>query len=188
MDESQLFEGKMEWLRWLEAYHASAQSLWLKIAKKNSGVTSVTYNEALDVALCFGWIDSQKLPLDERFFLQRFSVRGKASIWSKINRDKVLALIGSGEMRAAGLAEVERAKANGRWEAAYQGSKNIQVPADLEAALLANSKAHAFFKTLNAQNRHAILFRIGNVKKTETRARNIMKFVTMLEQGKTIYP
>lgn len=188
MDESLLFSDKMQWLRWLEVHHANAQNLWLKIAKKNSGPVSVTYAEALDVALCFGWIDGQKRSFDERFFLQRFSVRGRASIWSKINREKVLALIEAGEMRPAGLAEVERAKANGRWEAAYEGAKNIQVPADLEVALAASPKALAFFKTLNAQNRFTILFRIGNVKIADTRAKNIAKFVLMLEQGKSVYP
>ena len=188
MDEGVLFESKLAWLRWLETHHTDTQNLWLKIAKKNSGAESVTYAEALDIALCFGWIDGQKRPFDERFFLQRFSIRGKNSIWSKINREKVLVLTEAGEMRPQGLAEVERAKANGRWDAAYDGSKTIQVPKDLEVALVANPKAMAFFKTLNAQNRYAILFRIGNVKKAETRAHNIAKFVAMLEQGKTIYP
>jgi uncharacterized protein YdeI (YjbR/CyaY-like superfamily) len=187
VDEALIFDGPDTGRVWLEAIHKTASSLWLMIAKKNANVTIITYAEALDVALCYGWIDGHKKAHDKRYFLQRLSPRGKNSIWSKINRAKVLALINRGLMQEQGLLEIERAKANGRWDAAYDGAKTIGVPPDFAAALEANSKANAFFKTINSQNRFAILFRIGNAKRAETRAKKIAKFVTMLEQGELIY-
>ncbi|MDE2446214.1 MAG: YdeI/OmpD-associated family protein [Alphaproteobacteria bacterium] len=188
MSEPVHFEGPEAWRGWLAANHKTADHIWLLIAKKNAGVTSVTYAQALDEALCYGWIDGLKRSFDAQFFQQRFSKRGKTSIWSQVNRDKALGLIARGLMQEQGLAEVEKAKTNGRWDAAYAGSKSISVPPDLAKALAASPKANSFFKTLSAQNRFAILFRIGNVKRAETRTKNIAKFVGMLELGQTIYP
>ncbi len=172
---------------WLEENHASAEGLWLKIAKKGSGVESVTYAEALELALCFGWIDSQKRGFDEKYFLQRFTPRRPRGKWSRINRDKAEELIASGEMRAAGLAEVEAAKADGRWEAAYAGQRTAEVPADLQRELDRNEAAREFFARLDSANRYAILYRLGEAKKPETRERRLRKFIGMLERGEKIH-
>jgi uncharacterized protein YdeI (YjbR/CyaY-like superfamily) len=177
-----------EWRRWLAANAAESDGIRLAIAKKASGLTSVSYSDAVDEALCFGWIDGQKGALDENFFVQNFGPRRPGSIWSLINRDKAIEFIASGRMQPAGLAEVERAKANGRWDAAYAGSKTIEVPAALRAALDAEPTAAAFFETLSSQNRFAILFRLGNVKRDETKQRKIAEYVAMLARGETIYP
>jgi len=177
-----------EWRRWLAAHAADSDGIRLAIAKKGGDHASVSYAEAIDEALCVGWIDGQKWALDEHYFLQGFGPRRARSIWSRINRDKALALIEAGRMLPPGLAEVERAKADGRWDAAYAGSKTIEVPPELRAALDAEPRAVAFFETLSAQNRFAILFRIGNVKTEAARARNVEKFVDMLSRGETIYP
>ena len=177
-----------EWRRWLAAHAADSDGIRLAIAKKGGDHASVSYAEAIDEALCVGWIDGQKWALDEHYFLQGFGPRRARSIWSRINRDKALALIEAGRMLPPGLAEVERAKADGRWDAAYAGSKTIEVPPELRAALDAEPRAAAFFETLSAQNRFAILFRIGNVKTEAARARNVEKFVDMLSRGETIYP
>jgi uncharacterized protein YdeI (YjbR/CyaY-like superfamily) len=158
------------------------------VPKKGSGRTSPTYAEALDAALCFGWIDGQKAPLDAAFYLQRFTPRGPRSIWSKRNREHVDRLTAAGRMRPAGLAEVERAKADGRWEAAYAGQATAEVPDDLRAALEAVPEAGALFAELDSANRYAILFRIGAVKRAETRARKIDEYVAMLARGETLYP
>jgi uncharacterized protein YdeI (YjbR/CyaY-like superfamily) len=176
------------WNRWLEQHHASAAGVWLRMAKKGSGVASVDYPQALEEALCHGWIDGQRKSDDATYFQQRFTPRTQRSMWSQINRDKVLKLIESGRMQAAGLAEVERAKADGRWDAAYEGAKAATVPPDLQAALDANAQAAKFFATLNAQNRYAVLFRTQGAKKPETRARRIEKFVEMLAKGEKPYP
>jgi uncharacterized protein YdeI (YjbR/CyaY-like superfamily) len=181
------FASPTKWEEWLQEHHGSSKGLWLKIAKKGSGETTVTYAEALDVALCHGWIDGQKGALDEAFFLQRFTPRGPRSKWSKINRDKVDALVAAKRMRPAGLAEVEAAKADGRWEAAYEGQRTITVPGDLQKELDANPKAAAFFATLSSVNRYAILYRIQDAKKPETRAARIAKFLGMLERGETVH-
>ena len=177
-----------EWRRWLAAHADSSDGIRLAIAKKGGDHSSVSYAEAIDEALCVGWIDGQRGALDEHHFLQGFGPRRARSIWSRVNRDKVTALIESGRMQPSGLAEIERARADGRWDAAYAGSKTIEVPAELRAALDAEPAAAAFFETLNSQNRYAILFRLHNVKKTETRTRNVEKFVAMLARGETIYP
>jgi len=177
-----------EWRRWLAANAAQSDGVRLAIAKKGGDHPSVSYAEAVDEALCVGWIDGQKWPLDEHHFLQGFGPRRARSIWSRINRDKATGLIESGRMQPAGLAEVERAKADGRWDAAYAGSKTIEVPPELRAALDADPAAAAFFATLSSQNRYAILFRIGNVKTEAARARNVEKFVGMLARGETVYP
>ena len=183
-----LFPDCGAWHEWLKQNHAAENSIWLRLGKKGSAQKAVTYAEALECALCFGWIDGQKRSFDEHQFLQRYTPRGPKSIWSKINKDKASALIESGAMQAAGLAQVERAKADGRWDAAYAGARTIAVPEDLQAALDDSPKALAFFKTLNSQNRYAILFRLANVKKAETRAKNISKFVEMLFKGEKIHP
>ena len=176
------------WERWLKRHHASAAGVWLRIAKKASGLPSIDHPEALEVALCYGWIDGQRKSEDEQHFLQRFTPRTARSTWSKINREKVLKLIDEGRMQPAGHAEIERARADGRWDAAYDGVSAATVPPDLQAALDADRKAKAFFATLNSQNRFAILFRTTTAKKPETRARRIAKFVEMLAKGEKIYP
>lgn len=183
------FASQSEWERWLDASHASADAgVWLKVAKKGSGIASVTHPEALEVALCFGWIDGQRLGHDETWFLQKFTPRRPRSRWSRINRDAATALIAHGRMHPAGLAQVEAAKADGRWDAAYEGQGSATVPEDLQAALDASPKAAAFFATLGSQNRYAILYRVQDAKRPETRARRIASFVAMLEEGKTIHP
>jgi uncharacterized protein YdeI (YjbR/CyaY-like superfamily) len=159
----------------------------MEIAKKGTGVESVTHAEALEVAICFGWIDGQRKALDETYFLQRFTPRRPRSKWSKINRAKATELIERGEMRPAGLEEVERAKADGRWDAAYDSHSTATVPPDLQQALDANPKAKEFFATLNSQNRYAILYRVGDAKRPETRARRIAQFVEMLAKGETLH-
>jgi uncharacterized protein YdeI (YjbR/CyaY-like superfamily) len=160
----------------------------MKIAKKGSGVETIDYPGALETALCFGWIDAQKAPFDDSFWLQRFTRRKPRSKWSKINRGKAEELISRGRMRPTGMSEVERARADGRWEAAYDGQRSATVPEDLQAALDGNQRAREFFETLNSVNRYAILYRIQEAKKPETRARRIEKFVTMLEEGRKPYP
>jgi uncharacterized protein YdeI (YjbR/CyaY-like superfamily) len=177
-----------DWHDWLAANAGSSDGIRLAIAKKGGDHSSVSYAEALDEALCVGWIDGQKGALDEHHFLQNFGPRRARSMWSVINRDKALALIESGRMQPAGLAEITRAQADGRWDAAYAGSKTIEVPADLRAALDVAPAAAAFFETLSSQNRYAILFRLGNLKTEAARVRNVEKFVGMLERGETVYP
>jgi uncharacterized protein YdeI (YjbR/CyaY-like superfamily) len=172
---------------WLERNHGGSRGLWLKIAKKGSGVESVNYAEALELALCFGWIDSQKRGLDERHFLQRFTPRRPRGKWSLINREKAEGLIASGEMRPSGLAEVEAAKADGRWQAAYAGQRTAEVPEDLRTELDRNEAAREFFATLDSANRYAILYRLREAKKPETRERRLRKFIAMLERGERIH-
>ncbi|HET8934716.1 MAG TPA: YdeI/OmpD-associated family protein [Polyangiales bacterium] len=158
------------------------------LAKKGSAKKSITYAEAVDVALAWGWIDAQKGPIDDVSWMQRFTPRTSKSGWSKINRDKATALIESGAMQPPGLAEVERAKKDGRWTAAYDSPRAATVPEDLQAALDANTKARAFFATIDGANRYAILYRVQTAKKPETRAERIEKFVKMLAKGETIHP
>jgi uncharacterized protein YdeI (YjbR/CyaY-like superfamily) len=172
---------------WLAKQHAKSPGIWLKIPKRGSGEAGPTYAEALDEALCFGWIDSQKSTFDDSFFLQRFTPRGAKSKWSKINRDKVAALIEAGRMQPAGLAAVEAAKQDGRWDAAYDSHRTAKVPPDLQLALDADPTAKAFFAQLSAQNRFAILYRIQDAKRPDTRARRIEKFVAMCARGETIW-
>jgi uncharacterized protein YdeI (YjbR/CyaY-like superfamily) len=171
----------------LEKNHRKPEGLWLRLAKKGSGMRSVTYGEALEVALAYGWIDGQKKPESKQAWLQRFVPRSARSIWSKINRKKALALIACGQMKAAGLEAVERAKECGRWESAYDSSKGAAVPEDFQAALGGSARAKAFFQGLDRANRYAVLFRIQTVKKAETRARKIREFVEMLERGEKIH-
>lgn len=174
------FESDQAWEQWLEENHAMSQGLWLKVAKKGSGHASVTYAEALDVALCFGWIDGQKNKFDDEYWLQKFTPRRARSPWSRINREKAEALIGQGKMRPAGLQEIERAQADGRWDAAYSSQRNIEVPDDFQALLDANPEAREFFEQLNKANRYGILYQITTAKKLETRQRRIDKFIAML--------
>ncbi len=183
-----LFKRPADWAAWLAKNHAKSPGLWLQLAKKESGVQSVTYPEAVEAALCWGWIDGQAKRYDEKTWLQKFTPRGPRSIWSQINRDKALALIGAGQMQPAGLAAVERAKQNGQWDAAYASPKNSSVPADLQAALDTNPQAQAFFATLNSVNRFAITFRLQTAKKPETRARRLEQFLRMLANGEKLYP
>ena len=182
------FASREAWEAWLEEKHAASDGLWLKIAKKGSGIETVTFAEALDVALCFSWIDSQRAGFDGRFFLQRFTPRKPRSKWSQVNHENVAKLIEAGRMKPAGLREVERAKADGRWDAAYAPHSAATVPDDLRAELEKNVAASEFFETLNSTNRYAILHRIQDAKKPETRARRIAKYVAMLAEGKKLYP
>jgi uncharacterized protein YdeI (YjbR/CyaY-like superfamily) len=171
---------------WLEE-HGDSAGLWLKIAKKGSGVRSVSYAEALESALCFGWIDSQKRGIDEKHFLQRFTPRRPRGRWSRINRAKAEELIAAGRMRPAGLAEVDAAKADGRWEAAYEGQRSAEVPADLRHELDSRPAAREFFENLDSANRYAIVYRLDEAKRQETRERRLKKFVGMLERGEKIH-
>lgn len=181
------FASEQEWEAWLEAHHAAADGVWLKFAKKGAGVPSVTYDEALTVALCFGWIDSQSRRLDESFYVQRFTPRRARSVWSKVNCGRAQELIEQGRMRPAGLREIEAAQADGRWAAAYDPPSKATVPADLEAALAADEAARTSFEQLDSRNRYAILHRIQTAKKPETRQKRIAEFVAMLAEGRKLY-
>jgi uncharacterized protein YdeI (YjbR/CyaY-like superfamily) len=182
-----LFASPSQMEAWLERHHRRSAGVWLKIAKKDSGVESVTYAEALELALCFGWIDSQKRGFDEQFFLQRFTPRRPRGRWSRINREKAEALVAAGSMRPAGQAEVDAARADGRWQAAYEGQRTAEVPDDLRRELDASPAAREFFATLSSGNRYAIVYRLNDAKKPETRERRLRKFVAMLERGEAIH-
>lgn len=182
------FSSALDWEEWLEEHHAVSDGVWVKIAKKGTSIESVRYPEVLESALCFGWIDARREALDERYFLQRFTPRQSRSRWSRINCEKAEQLIAAGRMRPAGLAEVERAKADGRWEAAYEGQARISIPDDLQRELDRRPTAKAFFEQLSSQNRYAILYRLQDAKKPETRARRLATFVAMLEAGQSIHP
>ena len=176
------------WRVWLGEHHQSSDGVWLVLAKKNvTTPTSLTYDQALEEALCHGWIDAQKRPENEQTWLQRFTPRSTRSIWSKINREKAETLIATGAMKAAGLEAVESAKQDGRWKSAYDSSSKSTVPADLQAALNHNPQARAFFQTLDRANRYAILWRIQTVKKAETRTRKVQQFIAMLERKQKIH-
>jgi uncharacterized protein YdeI (YjbR/CyaY-like superfamily) len=183
-----LFAGSQDWITWLDAHHAKSAGIWLRIARKGAPILSVSYAEALDAALCYGWIDARKEAESEHTWLQRFTPRRPKSVWSKINREKVAALIKAGRMQAAGLAQIANAKKDGRWEAAYDSPSGATVPEDLQTALDQNAKAKAFFVTLNRANRYAILWRIQTAKKAETRARRIGQFVEMLAKHEKLHP
>ncbi len=182
------FENQPTWEAWLDANGAQAKGVWLKIAKKETGLASVSYPEALEAALCYGWIDGQKAPLDEQFWLQKFTPRGPKSAWSQINCAKVEALQAAGRMQPAGLRQVELAKADGRWQAAYASQRSMAVPPDLQAELERRPAALAFFQGLSSANRYAVLYRVTTAKKAETRAARIAKLVEMLERGEKIHP
>jgi len=181
------FANKKKWIDWLAKQHTKSAGVWLKLAKKNTGIPSVNYEEALDVALCYGWIDGQKGSFDEQYWLQKFTPRGPKSIWSKINTEKVERLIKSREMQPAGLKAIEAAKVDGRWDAAYASQKNISVPEDFQMVLNKNKKALAFFETLTSSERYSFLFRIETAKKVETRAKRIQQFVEMLEKNEKFH-
>src|SRR3954469_2587575 len=182
-----LFATQEEWAAWLEENLESA-GLWLRMAKKASGIPSIDYAQALEVALCYGWVAWQKKSYDDSSWLQKFTPRGPKSIWSQINREKVQALIANGRMKPRGLRAVEAAQMDGRWQAAYASQSKATVPADLQAALDANSEAKLFFATLNSANRYAILYRVEQAKRAETRAKKIQELVAMLERHEKIHP
>jgi uncharacterized protein YdeI (YjbR/CyaY-like superfamily) len=182
-----LFPSQKAWETWLEDNHRKGGGLWLRLAKKNSEMQSVTYREALEVALCYGWIDGQKRGESKQTWLQRFLPRSARSIWSKINRESALALIECGRMNSAGLEAIECAKKNGRWKSAYDSPRAADVPEDLQAALDTNPRARDFFRSLDKANRYAVLFRIQTVKKAETRSRKIREFVEMLARNEKIH-
>jgi uncharacterized protein YdeI (YjbR/CyaY-like superfamily) len=176
-----------EWERWLEKHQAESAGLWLKIAKKGSEHETVLYPEALESGLCYGWIDGQKGSYGEDFWLQKFTPRRARSRWSRINRDKAAELVEQARMKPAGLVEVERARADGRWEAAYEGQSRATIPEDLQRELDRNPEAKAFFETLDSANRYAILYRIQDAKRPETRARRIEQYVAMLAEHRKLH-
>jgi uncharacterized protein YdeI (YjbR/CyaY-like superfamily) len=179
------------WREWLGEHHDESPGVWLVLAKKGAGAsepTSLTYEQALEVALCHGWIDGQVRRRDDATYRQRFTPRRRRSAWSKRNATIAERLLAEGRMHAAGIEQVERAKADGRWQTAYAGSASIEVPPDLIQALTAEPKAQAMFERLSRQNRYAILYRIATAKRADTRARRIQQFVTMLTRGETSYP
>ena len=182
-----LFATAADFEAWLEENHAAPDGVWLKIAKKGASEPSVTYGEAVELGLCFGWIDSQKRGLDEQHFLQRFTPRRPRGRWSKINREKAEALIDEGKIRPAGMAEVEAAKADGRWDDAYEGQRTAKVPDDLRRELDANAAAREFFEGLDSANRYAVIYRLNDAKRAETRERRLRNFVAMLERGEKIH-
>ncbi len=182
-----LFATPPELEDWLEQHGAESDGVWLKIAKKGAREPSVTYAEALELALCFGWIDSQKRGHDDQHFLQRFTPRRPRGRWSKINREKAEALIAAGAVRPAGMAEIEAARSDGRWEAAYEGQRTARVPDDLQRELDANPAAREFFAGLDSSNRYAVIYRLNDAKKPETRERRLRKFIAMLERGEKIH-
>jgi uncharacterized protein YdeI (YjbR/CyaY-like superfamily) len=182
------FASAEAWEAWLEENHATSDGLWLKLARKDSGIETVSFAEALDVALSYGWIDSQANGFDDHYWLQRFTPRRQRSKWSKRNRDKATRLIAEGRMKPAGLREIERARADGRWDAAYDPQSTATVPEDLRRELEKDEEAKMFFATLDSANRYAILHRIQDAKRPETRALRIEKYVAMLREGKKLYP
>jgi len=182
------FETQQDWETWLIEHHTDTKGIWLKIAKKETRIPSVTYSEALDSAICYGWIDGQKASFDDKYWLQKFTPRRQKSIWSKVNCDRATALIAEGRMHPAGLRQVKLAKADGRWESAYESQSKITIPADFQSELDKNQQAKDFFSTLNSVNRYAILFRIQTAKKPETRSARIKKFIEMLAKNEKIYP
>ena len=185
------FDDPKGWAAWLKKYHARSSGVWLRIAKKDAPTPSISHSQALELALCYGWIDAQSRsggPQDPQHWLRRFTPRAPRSIWSKVNRAKALALLAAGRMQAAGLREIERAQADGRWAAAYDPGSAALVPPDLQAALDANPPAKAFFATLDSRNRYAVLFRLQTAKRAETRVRRIETFVAMLGRGEKLHP
>lgn len=172
---------------WLAKNHNKAEGLWMKIAKANSGIKSIAITDALDIALCYGWIDGLRRGLDEQYYIQKYTPRRAKSVWSVINKNKVAQLIKDGRMKDAGLAAIEDAKKNGQWDRAYQLS-NMTVPEELQKALDKNKKAKAFFAKLSSQNRFAILYRLHQVKREETKKKKIGEYIKMLESNQTIYP
>ena len=181
------FERQQDWADWLAEHHRVSPGLWLQLARKGADVPSVSYDEAVEIALCFGWIDGQKQSHSDLFWLQKFTPRTDRSLWSKLNRDKALALIAAGKMQSDGLREVERAKRDGRWDAAYDSASKATVPEDFQRALDDHPIAKAFFATLDGRNRYAILFRLQTARTAQTRARKIAQFVQMLARHEKVH-
>jgi uncharacterized protein YdeI (YjbR/CyaY-like superfamily) len=182
------FGCQRDWARWLKESHDKLPGVWLQLAKKGTSMESVSYEEAVETALCFGWIDGQKKAHSAQYWLQKFTPRSDKSLWSKINKAKGLALIKAGKMQPAGLKEIERAKRDGRWDAAYDSAGKSVVPGDLQSMLDGNARAKAFFGTLDSRNRYAVVFRIQTAKTATTRAKRILKFVQMLERHEKVHP
>ncbi len=182
------FSSQAEWEHWIAQNGGTSTEAWLRLSKKGAEQPTLTYEQAIESALCYGWIDGQKQAESEKYWLQRFTPRSPKGIWSKLNKNRAEALIAAGRMRQPGLREIERAKKNGRWDAAYTSASTSTVPDDLQAALDANPEAKTFFAALNSRNRYAILFRVQNARKPETRARKIEEFVSMLNRGESFYP
>lgn len=185
--EAEVFEDGAAWSRWLQRHHASSPGVWMRLSKKGAPEPSVGYAQALEEALCWGWIDARKQSAGEHHWLQRWTPRGPRSLWSKVNREKATRLIDEGRMQPAGLREVERAKADGRWDRAYDSPGRSSVPPDLQAALDASPEAARFFETLNSANRYAVLWRIQTAKRADTRARRIEQCLQMLRRGETFH-
>jgi uncharacterized protein YdeI (YjbR/CyaY-like superfamily) len=181
------FRSPAAWESWLQKHHESSPGVWLEFAKKESGLTSVSYKEALEVALCYGWIDGLVAPVDAKRYRQRFTPRRARSKWSQINRAAVERLHAEGRLSPAGVREMEAARRDGRWEAAYPSPSQIRPPEDLQAALEKYPEAQRFFAGLNSQNRYAILYRLHDAKRPETRVRRLEEFVQMLREGKTLH-
>ncbi|MGW1024503.1 YdeI/OmpD-associated family protein [Streptomyces sp. NPDC002577] len=181
------FADPKAWTAWLEEHHDRSTGVWLRIAKKGTGETTVTTAEALDAALCFGWIDGQRKREDDTYFLQRYCPRRPSSTWSQINREKLRVLTEQGLMRPAGLRDVERAKADGRWDAAYAGQATATVPEDLQAALDADPVAAGFYAGLDSRNRYALYHRLQTARRPETRVRRLTQFMEMLREGRKFY-
>ena len=181
------FVNQKAWEKWLAENHRASSGIWMRLAKKASGIPSITYAEALESALCYGWIDGLKRPHSDTAWLQRFTPRRSRSLWSQINRDKALALIESKRMEAAGLEEIERARRDGRWESAYGSQSALKTDPEFQKALNKNPRAKKFFETISAANRYAILWRIQTAKRAETRERRISEYVAMLEKGETLH-
>jgi uncharacterized protein YdeI (YjbR/CyaY-like superfamily) len=182
------FASAAAWERWLARNHERSQGVWIAIAKQGSAIKSVRYPHVLELAICFGWIDGRRRALDEHRFLQRSTPRRPRGRWSRLNRELAERMIEAGAMRPAGLVEVQRARADGRWSSAYEPQSAATVPPDLQAALDASAAAASAFAALSSQNRYAILYRLGEAKRAQTRARRLAKFVTMLQDGETIHP
>jgi uncharacterized protein YdeI (YjbR/CyaY-like superfamily) len=182
------FATKRTWAQWLDRNHNTASGVWLRLARKTAGLQSVTQDEALDIALAYGWIDAKGQSESETHWLLKFTPRLKRSLWSKRNREKALALIAAGDMKPSGLAEVERARQDGRWAAAYDSPSRIAVPEDLQAALNRNARAKRFFGSLDGRNRYAVLFRIHTARKPDTREKRIRQFIAMMARGEKVHP
>lgn len=182
-----LFKDSASWEAWLEKNHETSSAVWVRFAKKNSGLQSINYSEALDVALCYGWIDSLVNKYDDKSYIQKFTPRRSRSLWSKLNREHIARLIKEGRMKQAGIQEVERAKKDGRWDSAYNSPSTFVMPKDFLQELAKDKKAEAFFKTLNKANTYAIAWRLQTAKKPETRERRMRKLLEMMERGEKLY-
>lgn len=182
------FTDSLQFEKWLNKNHSSTDGIWLKFAKKDSGIKSVNYAEAVEVALCYGWIDGLARRVDENYYVQKFTPRRSNSLWSQINKKKVAVLIREKKMQEPGLAAIEEAKKNGRWKSAYASPSAAKLPAEFTKALKNNVKAKKFFDKLSATNRYAIIHRLTNVKKEETRLKKIEQYIAMLERNETIHP